>query len=76
MNICPVFLGTVPEIGHTSWTNFIFDFVRFFIFLVLFCHPDNILQNQTFLDLVSEFRNEEMVTVLHMEQKRVKTSKI
>lgn len=56
-----------------SQTNFVPDFVPFFISPILFRLPyKKIFRMEAFLDIVSDFPDNEMSTVLCMEQQTVK----
>ena len=69
MTIRPKVFETVPEIRLTYQINFIPEFVPFFPFL--FHLPLN-FRIENFLHLVSDFHDEEIATVLLIEQLRVR----
>jgi hypothetical protein len=54
-----------------SQTNFVPDFVPFFISPILFRLPYKIFKMEAFLDIVSDSPDNEMSTVLCMEQETV-----
>jgi hypothetical protein len=69
VTICPWFSGTVPKIRLMSRNNFVPDsFSHRFIFPILFRLPCNIFRMENFLNLVSDFSDDEMATVLRSAQ--------
>ena len=68
VTILPIFSGTIPELRLMFLINLAPEFVPVFLFRFYSVFLIILLRMETFMDLVSNFPDEETATVLRMEQ--------